>query len=113
MFKNLSLGTKIGGGFGAVLLGSLAIGGTGIGTVLYLERNQNDHEAVVGIQARMYDARLAATRFLVSKGDADAEASRKLLGEVELDAVHPDPDVRGLELWLGSLRDARRSGRRS
>lgn len=39
--------------------------------------------------------------------------ARKLLGEVELGAVHPDPDVRGLELWLGSLRDARRSGGRS
>lgn len=39
--------------------------------------------------------------------------ARKLLGEVDLEAVHPDPDVRGLELWLGSLRDAKRSGRRS
>lgn len=39
--------------------------------------------------------------------------ARKLLGEVDLEAVHPNPDVRGLELWLGSLRDAKRSGGRS
>lgn len=96
MFAKLSLGSKIGGGFGAVLLGSLALGGTGIGALVYLQNTQAESNAVIGIRKTMYDARLAATRFLVDYGDTDAETCSKLLGEVKtqselaLPALSPD-----------------------
>lgn len=96
MFAKLSLGSKIGGGFGAVLLGSLALGGTGIGALIYLQGTQAGNAAVVGVRKTMYDARLAATRYLADYGDADAEACSKLLGEVKtlseqtLPALAPD-----------------------
>lgn len=32
----------------------------------------------------------------------------KLLGGVEMDAVHPDPDVRMMDAWLSSLGRQRR-----
>lgn len=83
MFAKLSLGSKIGGGFGAVLLGSIALGGTGIGALVYLQKSQAENASVIGIRTTMYDARLSATRYIYAFGDADAEACSKLLGEVK------------------------------
>mgnify|MGYP000319847176 CR=1 FL=1 len=93
MFAKLSLGSKIGGGFGAVLLGSLALGGTGIGALVYLQHTQAESNAVIGVRKTMYDARLAATRYLNDYGDTDAEACSKLLGEVKAQTEQALPNL--------------------
>lgn len=65
MIQRLSLAAKIGGGFGLVLLAALALGGTGIAALVYLRHTQTDNAEAIEIRRTMYDARLAATRFLI------------------------------------------------
>ncbi len=93
MTLRLSLGTKIGGGFGLVLLAALALGGTGIAALLYLRHTQADNGRAVDVRRTMYDARLAATRFLIRYDDTEANACRVELGHVRVSALALIPDL--------------------
>jgi len=82
MAIRLSLAAKIGGGFCLMMLGALALGGTGIAALAFLQHAQADNRGIVEVRRTMYDARLAATRFLINYDAAEADACRTQLAAV-------------------------------
>lgn len=96
MFQRLSLGTKIGGGFALVMLGAIALGITGIIALGSILRTQADNGRIIEIRRTMYDARLAATRYLNRYDDPEAEACLahiakvRELGKAVIPALTPD-----------------------
>lgn len=78
----ISLGLKIGGGFACIMLGALVLGFTGITALAQLKHAVEHNGGIIEVRRMMYDARLAATRYLAGYREEEAEACHAELAKV-------------------------------
>jgi methyl-accepting chemotaxis protein len=88
----LSLGVKIGGGFACIMLGALVLGFTGITALTQLQHAVEDNGGIIEVRRMMYDARLAATRYLAGYREEEAEACHAEVAKVRhaIDVLIPE-----------------------
>lgn len=82
MAIRLTLGMKIAGGFALVMLGALSLGCTGVLAIVRIQHTQLVNNQIIEVRRTMYDARLAATRYMIKFDAKEADTSRAELAKV-------------------------------